>query len=156
LRSAAGGGILRAMRTFASILALLAAAACGGNVVIGDKDAGAGGSAGSGGAGGNAAAVDCTATGTGTFPTFSKTCAAAGDCAIGLHQINCCGTLTAIGLAASQQAAFAAAEATCEGQYPGCGCAGQATTAEDGKTADLGNSQIQVACTAGACSTYIP
>jgi hypothetical protein len=156
---------LRAMgtslRTFAALSLLVGAAACGGNVVVGDKDAGGGGAGGVGtggssGTGGAAPAVDCSTSGENYFPSFSKACAVPADCAIGFHQINCCGTQQAIGIAASEQAAFAAAEATCASQYPGCGCAGGPTTAEDGKAADMGNAQIQVACTGGACTTFVP
>lgn len=90
-----------------------------------------------------------------SFPSFEKGCAAAADCVIALHQVNCCGTLTAIGLNASEQAAFDAAENTCRMQYPGCGCAQSPTTTEDGKMS-MDDSLIQVDCKNGQCSTFLP
>lgn len=81
----------------------------------------------------------------------SKTCTVDTDCAIGVHQINCCGTSVALGIAASQASAFAADEAACAASYPACGCAAQQTKAEDGNSGD-----IQVKCDAGQCKTYVP
>lgn len=95
-------------------------------------------------------AVQCTGT-TGTFPTYSKECGSDGDCAIGEHQLNCCGTKLAIGLSKSAQAAFEADEQVCESQYPGCGCAQFPTQAEDGKTG-----AIAVHCIDTQCMTYAP
>jgi hypothetical protein len=89
------------------------------------------------------------------FPTFDKTCAAAADCVVALHQVNCCGTLTAIGINAAEASAFAAAEMTCQMQYPGCGCASTPTTTEDGKMS-MDDTQIQVGCMNGQCSTFLP
>jgi hypothetical protein len=88
------------------------------------------------------------------FPTFAKACSSDADCFIALHQINCCGTLVALGYSTSARAAFAAAESTCEGMYPGCGCAQGPTKAEDGRT-DL-QGTISVRCSAGTCNTYVP
>jgi hypothetical protein len=136
------------------VVVLLGLAACGGKVIAGEGGGGAGGG-GNTGSGGGVTGVDCGGV-SGTFPTFDKTCAADADCVKKFHQINCCGTQAAIGVSASASAAFDAAEATCESQYPGCGCAQAPTTAEDGKTATSGNDQIQVACMSGQCMTFIP
>jgi len=87
------------------------------------------------------------------FPTFSKACGADGDCAFGKHQINCCGTQIAVGLAKSDLDAFQQAEAICEPQYPQCGCATFPTKAEDGGSEIDG--EIQVGCLAGACMTFV-
>ena len=89
------------------------------------------------------------------FPTFDKTCAMATDCVTALHMVNCCGTLTAIGINATEKSAFDAAEATCEMQYPACGCAQFPTTTEDGKMS-MDDMQIQVGCTNGQCLTFLP
>jgi len=89
------------------------------------------------------------------FPAFDKTCAMATDCAVALHMVSCCGTLSAIGINATQKAAFDEAEAVCEMQYPGCGCAQGPTMTEDGKT-NLNNVEIQVGCMNGQCMTYLP
>jgi hypothetical protein len=41
--------------------------------------------------------VFCTGPGSPRFPTFNKACSVPADCVIGLHQLNCCGSLLAIG-----------------------------------------------------------
>jgi hypothetical protein len=132
------------------LVSLLGLVACGSEVDRGSG--GAGGSGGSGGAGG--AAVQCVGT-TPQFPAFDKGCTMAADCVIALHMVNCCGTLTALGINAAEKAAFEAAEGTCQMQYPGCGCAQSPTTTEDGKMS-LDNAQIQVQCTNGQCMTFLP
>lgn len=90
------------------------------------------------------------------FPAFAKACAVDDDCVVGMHQINCCGSHLALGLAKNDQAAFLAAESLCEAQYPGCGCAAMAPLAEDGYSALAGGSDIAAHCVAGACASYIP
>lgn len=100
----------------------------------------------------SATAVQCGGA-TPSFPTFAKACQADADCAIGLHQINCCGTKRAIGIASGAKAALDEAEATCASQYPDCDCAQFPTQAEDGKTADDG--AIAVRCDAGQCGTWV-
>lgn len=77
------------------------------------------------------------------------------DCIIAKHMVSCCGTLTAIGINAAEQQAFAAAEATCEMQYPACGCAQSPTTTEDGKMS-MDDTLIQVGCMGGQCLTFLP
>ena len=129
------------------IVGLLALAACGGG--------GGGGGGDGGGADGGGGAVMCTATPP-VFPGFDKGCTGASSCVIAFHQISCCGTRRALGINHAAKAAFDAAEATCEAQYPGCGCAQGPTSAEDGKTTTT-ESTIAVTCTpAGMCSTSIP
>jgi hypothetical protein len=113
------------------------------------KDATVAGDAAGADGGDTGSAVQCTGT-TPSFPTFLKECGGDGDCTFGKHQINCCGTKVAIGMTASAKPAFDEAEKTCEGQYPGCGCAEFPTTAEDGKTGD-----IAVHCDAGKCMTFV-
>lgn len=145
------------LRLHLVVLAILGAAACGGNVVIDAGGAGgssgvasgSGGSSGTGGTGG--AGVDCNA---GVFPTFSKACQADSDCVTKIHETNCCGSTVAIGVSEAASAAFDAAESACEAMYPGCGCDGMGPVAEDGKTGT--QSQIQVACQMGACMTFVP
>jgi hypothetical protein len=146
-------------------------AACGGSVGGGGTGAGGGspdaGTGGTGGTGGGSpdagpdadacgaiGCVNCSTSGTPMFPTFDKTCASDADCALEFHQISCCGTRIAIGVRASVSAAFDAAEAACESMYPACGCAQQPTKAEDGKEGP--ENTMQVACTMGACSSFVP
>lgn len=102
------------------------------------------------------AAIVCSGPGISTFPTFDRACAGDGDCVVVEHQVNCCGTLRALGIRADQQAAFDAAEATCRGMYPGCGCAAMVTRADDDTTFD-GTNPARVLCSAGQCtSTFTP
>jgi hypothetical protein len=89
------------------------------------------------------------------FPSFDKSCVDVGECVIALHQTNCCGTLAAIGINVAEQAAFEAAEAICESQYPGCGCAAGPTTAEDGNSS-TDDTAIVVDCVEGSCTTLVP
>ena len=99
--------------------------------------------------------VQCAAGGANAFPSFDRSCAKDADCFVAVHQINCCGTHVAWGLNTSAQAAFAAAEATCESQYPGCGCAAYQTMAEDGY-ATFDNSLFAATCDAGTCRSSMP
>jgi hypothetical protein len=85
-----------------------------------------------------------------SFPTFDKTCASATDCAVGVHQINCCGSTVALGMTRAEQARFAAAEQVCVEQYPQCACA-QTATAEDGQS--VFGKQVVVACQSNRCMT---
>lgn len=88
------------------------------------------------------------------FPTFAKTCAGPDDCALGVHQTDCCGNRVALGLAADQKAAFDAAEATCAAQYPHCGCPQGPIVAEDGLSA-FDAADLRVDCVAGACLSSV-
>lgn len=87
-----------------------------------------------------------------SFPAFTKVCQQDADCAYVLHQSDCCGNATAIGVWKEVQGAFASAEAQCRGQYPACGCAAQAPKGEDGKTSASGS--FGVACKSGQCQTF--
>ena len=138
---------------FGCFLGAIAIVGCGG------ETGGSGGGGGStttstGGSGGATAVIACTGD-TPTFPEFDRACSAEGDCAIAFHQINCCGTRKALGIAKSAQADFATAEATCEAQYPACGCAQGPTLTDEGSTA-TDEAQILVQCLAGSCTTYVP
>lgn len=88
------------------------------------------------------------------FPQFAKTCASDADCFVALHQINCCGTLGAFGLAAGEKAAFAAAEAQCQAQYPDCKCAQQPTMGEDGYTTK--DTDFKAVCQDSQCRAVVP
>jgi hypothetical protein len=94
-------------------------------------------------------AIACGVTDT-QFPTFDKTCTTAADCAIGVHQTDCCGSTIAIGLARVDQVRFAADEQVCAADFPKCACPERAT-AEDGQST-LGKAVV-VACQASRCMT---
>lgn len=79
--------------------------------------------------------LDCTIRPS-LFPGFDRSCSQASDCAVVAHQRDCCGTRVMLGIRADQAQAFAAAEMQCEAQYPACGCAEQAPSADDGTMFD--------------------
>ncbi len=88
------------------------------------------------------------------FPAFDTSCKVAIDCAVVLHQINCCGTFVAAGVSQADKAAHEAAEQTCQAQYPKCKCVALATKADDGKTATKLDA-FGVDCLAGVCKTLV-
>jgi hypothetical protein len=94
----------------------------------------------------------------GTFPTFDGVCSTVSDCRVGNHVTSCCGSSTALGIAAHDFARFQADEAVCDAQYPGCGCASSGIMTDSGEsTFDI--SAVQVACvtvgTSARCETYV-
>lgn len=114
-------------------------------------DGGTDGGGGPGGDGGDT--VQCRQSPP-VFPSFDKHCSVPGDCAIALHQYNCCGSKKAIGINAAERARFDRDEAACEAQYPGCGCDQQPTLAEDGN-ASMEPDDIAVDCRGNACTTFV-
>jgi len=85
------------------------------------------------------------------FPVFDRTCEKDADCVVVLHQVNCCGTEVAWGIAASEKAAFDAAESECRSEYPACGCPALPTQADDGNT----GSDFGVRCRNGECFSFV-
>lgn len=99
------------------------------------------------------AGVSCGA-GSVVFPSFDKTCQTKDECTVVEHQINCCGTRVAWGIAKGANAAFNAAEAVCQQQYPKCKCAAQATVADDGNTT-IDGGKFAADCVQGHCWSYV-
>jgi hypothetical protein len=89
------------------------------------------------------------------FPEFDRTCAEPADCALGFHQVDCCGSLAALGISADAAKLFAEAEAECVMQYPQCDCLSKPTVADDGNSSP-DNNAIQVGCIAGQCRSFVP
>jgi hypothetical protein len=89
------------------------------------------------------------------FPEFDRSCAAPADCALGFHQLDCCGSLAALGINADAAKLFAEAEAECMMQYPQCDCATKPTVADDGNSSP-DNNVIAVDCVAGQCRSFVP
>jgi len=92
-----------------------------------------------------------------------KTCQSDGDCVIEREQTDCCGTILYVGVASTSAGTFDACEAAWVAHFPGCGCASNKTTTEDGKTTLLGadGGGPEVHCTdftmsGGVCMTYTP
>ncbi|MBI2388563.1 MAG: hypothetical protein HYV09_03005 [Deltaproteobacteria bacterium] len=90
-----------------------------------------------------------------SFPRFGRTCVGDADCAVGLHRIDCCGSLTAVGLRADQRASFEAAESTWRSVCPECDvcmCSTKPTTTDSGRTV-TDPSRVVVACQKDVCVT---
>jgi len=94
-----------------------------------------------------ASTVDC-----GDFPTFDRSCDTAADCALEMRQVDCCGTQIVTGVNTDAAPAFVAAASACQSLFPLCGCAGRATSADDGSV-DSGGLTASVDCVDGACRT---
>lgn len=92
----------------------------------------------------------CTGGTDAEFPDFGESCATNADCTVVLHQVDCCGTLEALGIRLDEAGAFAAAEAVCVSQYGACGCASQPTTDDTGAT----GTTFFAACEAGTCVSH--
>jgi hypothetical protein len=90
-----------------------------------------------------------------SFPEFDRSCAVAMDCALVLHQIDCCGSLAALGISADAARLFAEAEAVCAMQYPQCDCLAKPTVADDGNSSP-DNNAIAVSCVDGECRSFVP
>jgi hypothetical protein len=88
------------------------------------------------------------------FPTFDKGCTDSTNCSDGFHQVDCCGSLVAVGFNHAQRDTFNTAEQTWELTCPACGCAAQPTQAEDGKTCAM--NVVTVTCDTGMCTTHCP
>lgn len=87
------------------------------------------------------------------FPSFDRRCSVATECVAVSHQINCCGTVRALGIRADAQSGFDVAEAACRDITPACGCPTEITRADD-DTIDDG-APARVECVAGQCvSTF--
>jgi hypothetical protein len=77
------------------------------------------------------------------------------DCIVVQHVTSCCGSTLMMSIHESEQARFARAESTCDGQYPACGCAAQGIDVEDGTLIDFSQvSSVAAACDAGQCRAH--
>ncbi len=90
-----------------------------------------------------------------SFPSFDRRCSTRDDCTMVLHMTDCCGTLQAIGIRNGEVPAFTAAEAQCQMQYPGCGCAGRGVLDDDNQPSRMGRDGIVVNCVSGSCRTSV-
>ncbi len=137
----------------------------GGGVPIGDADAAARPDAGAD------AKIDARDAGTGPdardggsspacafVDTLDRLCSVDGDCAVGIHQTDCCGNTFAIGFNKTERTKFDSSEPTCDASYPGCGRPQGPTRTDSGETASE-TMTIHVGCIASgptkACRTYV-
>lgn len=88
------------------------------------------------------------------FPAFVRSCQDASDCAIANHQVDCCGSGIATGIAATDLAAFEQSEAACQPLFPACGCPSLPPILDDGTMAS-GFGTVDVGCSnEGICVTF--
>lgn len=73
-----------------------------------------------------------------------KQCQVATDCAIGIHEINCCGSQVGYGYRAAHMNDFTSAEMAWEATCAACGCSAMPLVAEDGKA--CAQSAMMVTC----------
>ena len=97
--------------------------------------------------------VQCFVTDT-VFPSFDMSCQSDDDCAVAVHQINCCGTRQALGIDGQEVARFIEDEAICEAQYPSCDCADFGIQADDGQST-YDPDELGVVCAENTCTTFV-
>lgn len=97
---------------------------------------------------GGDAAISCEAP-----VAFDRSCSSDGDCVIGQHQLDCCGTQAVTGVSVWAIDAFDAHTAACDPLMPECDCIAHATQADDGSDPTIPGAYLHVACEAGTCST---
>jgi hypothetical protein len=93
--------------------------------------------------------------GTGGQFQVDKQCNVATDCAIGIHELNCCGSQIAIGYRAAHMADFTQSEMQWEAACAACGCSAAPLVAEDGKM--CAQTAVTVTCDNNQrCTTACP
>lgn len=147
------------------LVALSLLVGCGGSHERGDAgrapdasatDAGSSEDAGStrdAGSTGDAGAATCAFA-----DDLERGCGDDANCVVGVHQTDCCGNTSALGMNHSERDRFDAAESACRATYPLCGCPSGPTTTDSGETA-FDVATIQVGCIASGptrvCMTYV-
>jgi hypothetical protein len=86
------------------------------------------------------------------FPSFNRACTNNDSCVFGLHQINCCGSMQAIGFNHDQRDAFDMAERAWAMTCPQCGCAATLPIDDSGKTCMT--SMFVATCDNGMCTSH--
>lgn len=108
---------------------------------------GRGGTAGHGGVGGTSPCAAVVA--------LDRSCQSVSDCFAAVHQVNCCGQRTYLGLRTSAQSSYSSLEPQCKQTYPACECAEQPPTTDDGSRVKFDQTP-GVACVQGVCTTFVP
>ncbi len=100
---------------------------------------------------------------TGQLSDSLKPCQGDSDCTIQQEQTDCCGTLLYVGVDTASASLFQMCESAWVAHFPGCGCASNKMTTEDGKSTNSGvdGGAPQVHCAdftmnGGICLTYTP
>ena len=89
-----------------------------------------------------------------TFPTFGKGCTLDAHCSIVLHQLDCCGSLGAIGINHAFVDDFNATEEAYRKTCSVCDCPVMDTRTESGVSTN-DPTKIAVRCDVGLCKTYV-
>lgn len=87
------------------------------------------------------------------FPNLTKECTTTKDCSWLPHQMDCCGSMIAVGVWAPIAQLFFQAENLCVSQYPKCKCAAKTPIAEDGNASET--QEFEATCDAGKCMTHV-
>lgn len=85
---------------------------------------------------------------------FDTACVRDTDCALVFHQLDCCGSLAALGISTSDWARFNANEAACRTQQDACECAPMSTTTQDGASSE-DFARLGAHCLAGQCRSRL-
>lgn len=99
--------------------------------------------------------IDCASTPQSFPPLHNGPCEVEADCTVGFHQVDCCGTREAWGIAVVDVDAFDQAELVCISQFPICDCLPEPTVADDGKSGDSPD-DFAAACLNNACLSFVP
>lgn len=89
-----------------------------------------------------------------TFPTFGKGCTLDSNCSFVLHQLDCCGSLGAIGINHAFVDDFNKTEDAYRKTCPVCDCLAKDTRTESGVSTNDAT-KIAVRCDVGLCKTYV-
>jgi hypothetical protein len=94
----------------------------------------------------------------GFVDTLDRRCTIQTDCWLGIHQTDCCGNTSAIGLNNAERGRFDMLEPLCRASYPVCGCPSGPTRTDSGETA-ADTTTVRLACVASGpqrtCRTYV-
>lgn len=89
---------------------------------------------------------------------LDRSCSVDTDCVPRIHQINCCGTMSAIAVNVSEASTYAERESLCEASYPRCRCAALPTQTDSGEVVES-EGDVQAACVGRGptmvCLSYI-
>lgn len=128
----------------------------GGGDAAAEGKAGAGGMA--GGVDAEARDADGGSMACGFADTLDRRCTIQTDCWLGIHQTDCCGNTSAIGINNADRGRFDMLEPRCRASYPACGCASGPTRTDSGETT-ANPTAVRLACVAAGpqrtCRTYV-
>lgn len=86
---------------------------------------------------------------------FSRACRVDADCAIAQHQLDCCGSMQATGIARTELATFQAYEETCVQKQAPCNCVAKPVQVDDGTFQRGVDERVALSCLEGQCFTSL-